>query len=273
MVRKQARKKRPMKKTAKTLPRVNVPWKPILAGMVTLAFCFAIVGVSGRLLDRPIRIVDIEAPMQRVTSKQIQAVIEPFTRAGFITADLTEIRNVLEALDWVDAAIVRRRWPDRLQVLVVEQVPAARWQQTGLLNTRGELFVTGARHIPQELPELSGPDGTVTEVARRYLAVNGPLIEAGLGLDSITLDDRGAWEIRLQDGVVVRFGRREIEQRSQRFLDVASSVVARKPGAIDFVDMRYSNGFSVGWKDPAAREALAENPNSRPMLAAERGSE
>ncbi len=273
MVRKQARKKRATKVTRKNLASVQVPWKPILAALVTLAFCVATVEVSGRLLDRPIRIVDIEAPMQRVTSKQIQAVVEPYTREGFISVDLAAIRADLESLDWIDAAVVRRRWPDRLQVLVIEQVPAARWQQSGLLNTRGELFVSGARHIPQELPELSGPDGTVTEVARRYLAMNGPLIEAGLGLESITLDDRGSWEIRLKDGVVVRFGRREIVERSERFLAVASSLVARKPGAIDFVDMRYSNGFSVGWSDPEAREALAENPNSRPMLAAERGSE
>ncbi len=273
MARKQARRKKSPKVKRHVLPSLRLPWKPALALMVSIAAILATFEVSSRLLDRSIRMVDIEAPMQRVTSKQIQAVIEPYTDAGFVSVDLAAIREDLERLDWVDAAVVRRRWPDRLQVLVVEQLPAARWQQTGLLNTRGELFVTGARHIPQELPQLSGPDGTVADVARRYLALNGPLIEAGLGLESIQLDERGSWQIRLTNGVEVRFGRREIDARTDRFIKVASSVVARSPGDIDYVDMRYSNGFSVGWSDPSARESLADNPNSRPMLAAERGTE
>ena len=52
----------------------------------------------------------------------------------------------------------------------------------GLLNTRGELFISEARHIPPELPRLSGPHGTEAEVARRYLAAQGQLIEAGMRL-------------------------------------------------------------------------------------------
>ena len=66
-------------------------------------------------------------------------------------------------------------------VKIVEQVAAARWGDDGLLNTRGELFARDARHVPPELPRLSGPEGTEAEVAQRYLAMQGRLAEAGCG--------------------------------------------------------------------------------------------
>ena len=58
----------------------------------------------------------------------------------------------IEAIDWVDAVIVRRRWPGTLFVRIVEQVPAARWGDDGLLNTRGELFVEHGLTIKRRSP-------------------------------------------------------------------------------------------------------------------------
>ncbi len=64
-----------------------------------------------------------------------------------------------ETIPWVDRAGVARSWPRALRVQVVEQKPVARWGEGGLLNTRGEVFVQDAQHIPAELPELVGPAG------------------------------------------------------------------------------------------------------------------
>ncbi len=272
MARKQARRKKTRKVVTPAKVRMSLPWKPLLGATLTVAFCYVTFVVSTLMLDRPIRALDLEAPLQRVSQMQILAAIEPHLEAGFVTADLDGLRAALEALDWVDVAVVRRRWPDRIQVLVVEQVPAARWGDDGLLNTRGELFVTGARHIPAELPRLSGPDDTSARVARRYLAMHGRLVEAGLQLASIELDDRGSWELTLSNGVSVRLGRRDIELRSERFVELVSKLVNRRQEDIEFVDMRYSNGFSIGWKNDNYRDHAEDDPDTRPVLAAKRGS-
>lgn len=271
MARRQAKRKRTSKKAAPRKAQIQFPWARMAMGAIALAFVVTVFQISTMMLDRPITAVDIEAPMKRVTSMQIQAAISEEVRSGFISADLKQIRRELEALDWVDVAVVRRRWPDRLQILVAEQIPAARWQDDGLLNTRGELFVTGARHIPAELPRLSGPEGSSDEVARRYLAMRGPLIEAGMQLKSVRMTPRGAWELILSNGVQVRLGRRDIEQRSHRFLSTVTRLVTHREGDIDFVDMRYSNGFSIGWKSGVLPNKNESDPQSRPVLAAERG--
>ena len=52
----------------------------------------------------------------------------------------------------------------------------------------------------------------------RYLAVQGRIVEAGLRLTSLKLDARGAWELELDNGVTVRFGRRQVDERFERFL-------------------------------------------------------
>lgn len=244
---KHARKKK-MQAPRRTLTLPVLPLRRLL----TAAVAIAVIGGTYRLatlaLDIPIRALVIDGPFQRVTPVRIQEAIGDHVEAGFVSVDLAATREALEALTWIDRATVRRVWPDRLHITIQEQVPAARWGERGLLNTRGELFVESARHVPAELPRLSGPSAQVDAVARRYLELRGPLIEAGLGLRAIRLDSRGAWQFVLGNGIEVRLGRRDTEARADRFIDVAATVVARHGDKIRFVDMRYSNGFSIGWK-------------------------
>ena len=97
--------------------------------------------------------------------------------------------------DWVDRARVERQWPNGVHVVITEHVPAARWGEDGLMNTRGELFLRGARHIPPELPQLIGPEGTQEQVAKLYLETYPRLLAVGMRLTRVELDARGAWQL------------------------------------------------------------------------------
>ncbi len=181
-----------------------------------------------------------------------------------MTANLSELQTEIEKLPWVDHARVQRRWPDGLRVEVTEQVAAARWGANGLLNTRGELFISEARHIPPELPRLSGPPGSQQEVARRYLAAQGQLIEAGMRLTAVRLDARGSWEFDLDNGITVRLGRRQVDERFARFVQAGLGQIAAHASDINYIDMRYTNGFAIGWRQGGQRVATgaAEDDNS-----------
>ncbi len=78
------------------------------------------------------------------------------------------------------------------------------------MNTRGELFLKDARHIPQELPQLIGPPGTEAQVAKLYLESYPRLLGVGMRLSKVELDARGAWQLTLGNGVIVRLGRQEV---------------------------------------------------------------
>ena len=52
----------------------------------------------------------------------------------------------------------------------------------------------------------------------------------------------------LDNGVQVRLGRQQIDARFERFMLAAAKLVSQRAADIAYVDMRYSNGFAVGWR-------------------------
>ena len=245
MTRKQARRRKPKKAARFMMPKLRIGL--FVAPMVALSAVVGTYYLSASVLDRPIRSIEISGPFQRVTALQIEEAIAGDLDDGFVTADLGIIQQRITALPWIDEATVARRWPSRLRITVTEQVPAAIWDENGLLNVRGELFVAKARHVPAELPRLSGPEDRSAEVAHRYLAVRERLIPLGLDLRRVHLDPRGAWEITLANGVEIRLGRRNVDDRTNLFLEIVADIITSRSAEIDYVDMRYSNGFTIGW--------------------------
>ncbi|MFO1406479.1 MAG: cell division protein FtsQ/DivIB [Steroidobacteraceae bacterium] len=235
----------------------RIDWRAIgttaaaVAGFALLATLLVVA------LDRPVRSILVVGEFQRVSPPEIETVLAGTVHGGLASVDLDAVRERIERIEWVDRAVVSRRWPDTLRVRVVEQVAAARWNEAGLLNSRGELFIRNARYVPPELPRLEGPDGREAEVARVYLESQGRLLESGLRLTGVSLDERGAWQLEIEGAVRVRLGRQDVDTRLERFITLAGPLVAKRLAEINYVDMRYTNGFSVGWN---ARPALAVAP-------------
>jgi cell division protein FtsQ len=267
MTRKQARRRK--QKKAATWPTIRVAH--IVAPLIAVAAVTATYLVSASMLDRPIRSIEINGPFQRVTALQIEEAISDELEDGFVSADLGGIQRRIVELPWIDQAMVARRWPSRLRITVTEQLPAATWGERGLLNVRGELFVTNARHIPAELPRLSGPEDRYADVANRYLDVRDRLIPVGLDLRRVHLDPRGAWDMTLHNGVEVRLGRRDVDKRTELFLKVVADIITGRAKEIDYVDMRYSNGFTIGWNN-GSRTPVADPDEGIDEMLALRGT-
>lgn len=237
------------------IPRLSgwLDWRRVLLSGACVAGVAAAVALVLAALDRPIESIVVVGRFQRVSPLDVERAVKASVRgAGLVGVRLAAVSAAVERLPWVDSAAVERSWPRGLTVHVVEQVAAARWDAAGLVNTRGELFTGDARHIPLELPRLSGPDGTEPAVAQRYLAMQGRLAETGMRLTALRLDPRGAWELDLDNGVTVRLGRRQVDERFETFLEVAAKIVAQRASDIAYVDMRYANGFALGWRGAQA---------------------
>lgn len=249
-------RRKPLKRRT-SLPRFTVNWRALLVPPIVLT---AMLGtfVSGReLLDRPISELIIDASFQRVSAVQIEAALAPGLELGFVSIDLRDLKQRVEALDWVDTAQVGRVWPDRIVVSVKEHRAAAHWGEDGLLNTRGELFTRAARYAFPELPHLTGPTGSEREVARLYLSIRGRLAEAELALEVLRMDARGALSVTLQGGQEIRFGREHVEDRLRRFFAVAAPALSEDFERVAYVDLRYTNGFAVGWHAEPEAEVVA----------------
>ncbi len=269
MAHKQAKRRK--QKTARHFQVPKIRISRILAPLFAIAIVFATYQLSLTMLDREISSVEISGPFQRVTALHIEEAISEEIDAGFVGADIDRIQEQIVALPWIDQARVARRWPSRITITVTEQIPAAVWGDSGLLNTRGELFVSESRHVPAELPRLSGPDTHSAEVATRYLAVREQLIPVGLDVRRVHLDARGSWEMTLGNGIEVRLGRKAVAERTDLFLDVVADIITGRAMEIDYVDMRYGNGFTIGWKG-GLRTPVSDPKRAEQEMLAARGT-
>ena len=252
---KNRRKQEPRRRLA--LPAIN--WRYVGYSAAALALIAAAAGGVSWALNQPVQTVAVEGRFQRVTPGDVERVVKGCVHGqGLLSVDLGAVRRAIHSLPWVDAVSVEREWPRGLTVLVVEQTAAARWGERGLLNVRGELFDTDERHIPPELAQLEGPPGKESLVAQRYLAAEGRLLQAGLRMTALRLDARGAWEFDLANGVTVRLGRRQVDERFEKFMSTALKLVTQRVEDIAYVDMRYTNGFAIGWRGNGARAAKGE---------------
>ena len=50
--------------------------------------------------------------------------------------DVSGIQESLQKLAWVDQVSVRRVWPDRLEIQVLEQLAVAHWGDNSYMNAR-----------------------------------------------------------------------------------------------------------------------------------------
>ena len=244
-------RRKPAPRARRELPALN--WRYLGAAAAVLVALGAAMTGAAALFNQPIQTVAVQGRFQRVAPGDVERVVKASLHgAGLLSVDLAAVRRALHTLPWVDAVSVERAWPRGLTVLVIEQSAAARWGERGLLNTRGELFDPDAARIPPELAQLEGPPGKEGLVAQRYLGAEGRLQAAGVRMTALRLDARGAWEFDLANGVTVRLGRRQVDERFEKFMATALKLVTQRGEDIAYVDMRYSNGFAIGWRSGAA---------------------
>ena len=174
----------------------------------------------------------------------ITSVVQHGLRGTFFTMDLTAARDALQKIPWVRQVSVRRQWPGRLAIAVEEHQALARWNDVSLVNVQGEVFDA---EYGEELPDFYGPDGSSAELTARYREFSTPLAALQLGIDTLSRSARGAWEVKLEDGMTIALGREQVGERWARWMQVSERYRDRiaQGGQLAAIDMRYANGFAA----------------------------
>ncbi len=205
--------------------------------------------------DWPIRWLEVEGELERITSAQVRAAVADHSARGFFLVDIEGARQSVEALPWVASAVVSRRWPDALVIELVEQRSVARFNEHELFGRTGTLFSVAGTSGMQGLPRLQGPPDRASEIFERWLQLRALLQPADLDIAQLALDPRGAWRIELHDGRELLLGREQLEQRLGRFLAVRGELA--RYDDIRRIDLRYPNGLALV-RGPDLDEAAAE---------------
>ncbi len=206
----------------------------------------------------PLSVVEVKGDFRYLDKQQLQAAVAPHASGGFFTVDVAAIRSAAEQLPWVRKASVKRVWPETLRLQIEEQQPVARWGERGFLNKQGEAFLPGTTSVSLALPSLAGPDGQELKVLENFQQVTETLSPLGLTVTQMHLDKRRAWHLQLDNAVLLELGRADAWQRLQRFVRAWPAVFAGRLDELQRVDLRYSNGFSVSWKQTVASVAAGK---------------
>jgi cell division protein FtsQ len=75
------------------------------------------------------------------------------------------------------------------------------------------------------------------------------LLETGLYIKEMQLDARRSWTLIMENGIELRLGRNNMYERLQRFASVYRNNFQSETRKIEHIDMRYTNGFAVAWKE------------------------
>lgn len=225
----------------------------------------------------------IAGHFQQIDRAVIKTVRLGALKGGLLRADLQSVKREFEKAPWVRKASVRRVWPNRLLVELEEHQAVALWSDGRLVNSHHELFNANSAALENEdsLPALTGPDGSHSEVAKRWREMNEWLKPANLQVVDLTLSDRYAWQVQLSNGSVLLLGKDHaiqtgvipagqtqseqgspqlIKERVQRFVHALPELTQRLGSMPEHFDLRHTEGFAI--KPPAVRKVATTDEGS-----------
>lgn len=196
----------------------------------------------------PILSVQLVGEHPHVSQQRISTVVRPYTVAGFLGINVHSLQaNLLKSDPWLESVEVWRIWPARLLIELHEHKPCVRWNQQKMITKAGALIDASPTEAEQSLPLLEGPLERWSEVWQQYQEINLLLQPNGLYLMGLSVAPWGSWRLVLDNGIQVILGRTDVPARLLRFIE-ASTVLEKEYDKIATVDLRYTNGFSVGWR-------------------------
>ena len=213
-----------------------------LFALAVVLFLYALLFLVVHLPIFPIREVKVDGQLTHVNREQIKLIVAKHMKGNFFTLDLVKTRDAFEKLPWTRNVSVRRRWPDKLDVVIEEHQALARWGNIALVDTHGELFQAAT---DADLPVFYGPGDGVMEVTTSYGVYSQIMNKANIKILQVSLSPRRAWEIKADKGLVIALGREDMQARLTKFSRAYQSTLSQLNVNVAYADLRYPNGFAV----------------------------
>lgn len=240
----------------------------ISALAVFIALGSSLLGKVYVWLDQPVAAVTVSGETLYLDKTVLANNTISVLTGGLLSTDLEKVKSEIQAHPWVYQIKVNRRWPASLQLDVREEVPVARWGNSGLLNHEGDIFWPEQSEQYTQLPQLQGPSSNTGKIMSQYYDLNQMLRNIGLQVVGLNLEARGAWTLQLNNGVRLVVGREQIVERLDRFIKLYQSRLRNdaEAGRIEQIDIRYNNGLAVKWRKQPALEAESVSKGTTRVL-------
>jgi cell division protein FtsQ len=217
----------------------------------TLRLCVRVVTVSGAT---------------HMSERKILAIAGVDDKKSLPFFDASQARARLEADPLIKQATVRKLYPDRIVIEIVERTPYAVWQKDGdvhAIAADGAPIdeVSDGRYA--ELPFVVG-DGANGRV-REFVALLDAMDELKPRVEAGVLVDQRRWNLRLKSGIDVKLPESDPEAAIAELLTLQrqSRILEKDALALDFrvpgrVFVRLSEEAAAAWADGHAAKKGAQ---------------
>jgi cell division protein FtsQ len=181
----------------------------------------------------------------RLIEADVRAAMGIYEGDYFFGADLKRAQERVESLPWVDHALVRRLWPNRVVVHLVEETPYALYQQDGIIHLTDSEGVIVApltsetSRLPENLKLFIGQDAATHATTISTTVQSYPNIWSKT--EALTRHASGRWDLTLTDGTFVRLPRENITQSLRRL----TALEARLGDRYAIVDLRLNDRLTL----------------------------
>ena len=194
-------------------------------------------------------------PIKNVTSSElinvnkddISNAVKYLYSKSFFDIDLNYLKNKLEKIEWVRKINVRRSYPNEIIIDIEEHTPILIWNNKMYINMYGEKF--NVSKIDKNIPLLISDESRINEVFTYFKLFNEKLSSRKLDfkITKIMENEIRSLTISLSSGINIQLGSKDVNIKIPLFFEIYNSLNTRDLNKIRYIDMRYSNGFSVGW--------------------------
>jgi len=259
-------KKQPVKRSQVTRKKVKkeksfklFPWKPVLISSILLLPLVAIIG-GCYWIQNPenltIKSVEVTGDLKVLDKEQLQPLIESYAKTNLYLLDDEGLEEKIENNPWVHSASLTHVWPNKLLVKIYEQKPVAFWGEKAMLAENGTIIKAVNEKQKNQLPLLYSPEDKGRNMASGFLKIRKMMKGFPVKLIEFKEDSRGSWQIKLENGMVLKIGRKQQEKRLKRFMVAYKQSLNTVVDKINMVDLRYTNGFAVKWKKGLSADSI-----------------
>ncbi|MGL4242994.1 MAG: cell division protein FtsQ/DivIB, partial [Beijerinckiaceae bacterium] len=191
--------------------------------------------IAARIAGFPVRVVDISGTKE-LSKEEVLAASGLGPAHSLLFSDLGEVRARVKALPLVAEATVRKLYPDRVNITIVEREPFALWQHEGVVkvvSVDGTVIDSLSDQRYLRLPHVVGPGAQLRVKEYNEILEGVPEFRAQVRAGVLVSERR--WTLKLQNGIDVKLpeqGHIEALRRLAR-LDRDSQVLSKDILAVD----------------------------------------
>jgi cell division protein FtsQ len=210
----------------------------VLARQGTLPGLFAAVGdgalAATGFAGLKVREVLVEG-RSRVRPEAVMATIGVTRGMPILGVGVAELRARLEAMSWVESALVERRLPDTIFVRLVERQPLALWQHDGrfvVIDAKGVVVQREPGEFAN-LPVVVGDDAPAHAESLLLLLATEPDLQRRVAA-AVRVGGR-RWNLKLDNGIDVRLPEEDAASAWSRLaaLERDNKLLSRDVMAVD----------------------------------------